>query len=76
MGQISKNKDYERSFWIYRKNLCKKKIIMHNDLIILFALFQVANSYQYINEIGYFYIRIIIIQQLILGKTKKKKWNN
>ena len=35
----------------------KKNIIIHNDLIILFALFQIANTYQYINEIGYFYIR-------------------
>ncbi len=35
----------------------KKKIIIHNDLIILFSLFQMANSYQFINEIGYYYIR-------------------
>ena len=35
----------------------KKKIIIHNDLIILFSLLQKANSYQYINEIGYYYIK-------------------
>ena len=27
----------------------KKKIIIHNDLIILYSLFQMATSYQYIN---------------------------
>ena len=37
--------------------LYQKKIIIHNDLIILFSLFQKANSYQYINEIGYYYIK-------------------
>ena len=32
-------------------------IKIENDVILLFSLFQMADSYQYINEIGYFYIR-------------------
>lgn len=32
-----------------------KLIKIENDVILLFSLFKVADSYQYINEIGYFY---------------------
>ena len=46
-----------KAFNFIGDNYIKKKIIIHNDLIILFALFQMANSYQYIKEIGYYYIR-------------------
>lgn len=35
----------------------KKNIVIHNDLIILFSLFQIANTYQCINPIGYYYYR-------------------
>ena len=35
----------------------KEIIKIENDVILLFSLFQMADSYQYINEIGYFYIR-------------------
>ena len=34
----------------------EQKIIIENDVILLFSLFRMANSYQYINETGYFYI--------------------
>ena len=40
--------------WIGEKFL-KEKIIMHNDCIILFSLLRNANSYKYIDEIGYYY---------------------
>ena len=40
--------------WIGEKYL-KKKIIAHNDLIILFSLLKNACSYKYIDEIGYYY---------------------
>ena len=32
-----------------------KFIKIENDVILLFSLFRVADSYQYINETGYFY---------------------
>ena len=35
----------------------KEKIKIENDVILLFSLFKVADSYQYINETGYYYIR-------------------
>jgi hypothetical protein len=42
--------------WIGEKFL-KEKIIMQNDCIILFSLLRNANSYKYIDEIGYYYYR-------------------
>jgi glycosyltransferase involved in cell wall biosynthesis len=39
------------------KNYLKETIKIENDVILLFSLFQVADTYQYINETGYFYIR-------------------
>lgn len=35
----------------------KEIVIIENDVLLLFSLFQVADSYQYINDIGYYYIR-------------------
>ena len=32
-----------------------KRVIIENDVIILFALFQKSNSFQYIDELGYYY---------------------
>ena len=55
--KLVKTKIVNKAFNFIGDNYVKKKIIIHNDLIILFSLFQIANSYQYINEIGYFYIR-------------------
>lgn len=43
--------------WIGEKFL-KEKIVMHNDCIILFSLLRNANSYKYIDEIGYYYYRL------------------
>jgi glycosyltransferase involved in cell wall biosynthesis len=40
--------------WIGEEYL-KEKIIMHNDFIILFSFLRNANSYKYIDEIGYYY---------------------
>ena len=34
-----------------------KKIIIENDVIILFALFRNSKSFQYIDELGYYYFR-------------------
>ena len=35
----------------------KENIKIENDIILLFSLFRMADSYQYINETGYIYIR-------------------
>ena len=39
------------------KDYFQDNIKIENDVILLFSLFKMANSYQYINETGYFYIR-------------------
>ena len=38
-------------------NYLNEKIKIENDVILLFSLFRNADSYQYINQIGYYYIR-------------------
>ena len=55
--KLVKTQIINRAFNFIGETYVKKNIIIHNDLIILYSLFQMANSYQYINEIGYFYIR-------------------
>ena len=37
------------------ENYLNKKIIIENDVIILFSLFRNSNSFQYIDELGYYY---------------------
>jgi glycosyltransferase involved in cell wall biosynthesis len=37
------------------ENYLSKNIIIENDVIILFSLFRHANSFQYIDELGYYY---------------------
>ena len=37
------------------ENYLNKNIIIENDVIILFTLFRNANSFQYIDELGYYY---------------------
>lgn len=39
------------------KEYYNEYIPIENDVILLFSIFQMAKSYQYINETGYFYIR-------------------
>ena len=46
-----------KAFEFIGSSYLKKNIIIDNDVIVLFAIFKMANSYQYINTIGYFYIR-------------------
>ena len=53
--KLIKTKIMRKAFQFIGENYIKKKIIIQNDVIILFSLFQIANSYQYINEIGYYY---------------------
>ena len=55
--KLVKTEIMNKAFNFIGDTYVKKNIVIHNDLIILYALFQMANSYQYINEIGYFYIR-------------------
>ena len=44
-----------KSFNYIGEKYLKERIIIENDVIILFALFRNANSFQYINELGYYY---------------------
>ena len=48
-----------KAFKFIGDNYLKKNIIIHNDLIVLFSLLQMAFSYQYIDEIGYYYFKTI-----------------
>ena len=55
-NKLIKREIVKKAFkWIGEKFL-KEKIVMHNDCIILFSLLRNANSYKYIDEIGYYYI--------------------
>ena len=54
-NKLIKREIVDKAFkWIGEEYL-KKKIIMHNDCIILFSLLRNANSYKYIDEIGYYH---------------------
>ena len=56
-NKLIKRKIVNKAFkWIGEKYL-KEKIIIHNDLIILFSLLKNAKSYKYINELGYYYYK-------------------
>jgi glycosyltransferase involved in cell wall biosynthesis len=44
-----------KSFEYIGKKYLNKKIIIENDVIILFSLFRNSNSFQYIDELGYYY---------------------
>ena len=45
------------SFKYIGYNYLREKIIIENDVILLFSFFQNSKSYQYIDEIGYLYFR-------------------
>ena len=54
--KLVKIQTMNKAFKFIGDKYLKENIIIHNDLIILFAIFQMANSNHYINEIGYYYI--------------------
>ena len=58
-----------KAFQFIGDKYVKQNIFINNDSTILFAIFQVANSYHYINEIGYFYFRNNI-------NSTQNSWNN
>jgi glycosyltransferase involved in cell wall biosynthesis len=39
------------------ENYIKERIIIENDVILLFSIFKHSNSFQYIDELGYYYFR-------------------
>ena len=55
--KLVRTKIMNKAFEFIGSSYLKKNIIINNDVIVLFAIFKMANSYQYINTIGYFYIR-------------------
>jgi len=46
-----------KSIFFIGKKYLKSNIMIENDVILLFSLLQKSESYQYINDIGYYYIR-------------------
>ena len=46
-----------KAFEFIGETFLKEKIVMHNDCIVLFSLLRNANSYKYIDEIGYYYVK-------------------
>ena len=55
------------------KKYLYKRVIIENDVIILFVLFKIANSFQYIDELGYYYI---LLHNDSITKTKYDDTNN
>jgi glycosyltransferase involved in cell wall biosynthesis len=53
--KLVKRKIVLKSFNYIGEKFLNEKIIIENDVIILFSLFRNANSFHYINEIGYYY---------------------
>lgn len=70
-NKLIKRKIVNKAFnWIGKKYL-KEKIIIHNDLIILFSLLKNANSFKYIDELGYYYYKSNKISALNSWKYSK-----
>ena len=71
--KLVKTKIMNKAFEFIGDSYLKKNIIINNDIIILFAIFQMANSYQHINAIGYFYIRNKENSTINSWKDQKKR---
>ena len=57
MGQINKKTVLIKSIKYIGKKFLHKKIIVENDVVILFSVFRNADSFQYIDELGYYYFK-------------------
>jgi len=57
-NKLIKRNIVNKAFKWIGENYLKEKIVIHNDLIVLFSLLRNANSYKYIDEIGYYYYKI------------------
>ena len=55
--KIIKREIVIKSLLFIGKNYISKNIRIENDVILLFSILKNSNSYQYINEFGYYYIR-------------------
>ena len=73
--KLVKTNIMNKAFEFIGHSYLKKNIIITNDIIVLFSIFQMANSYQHINTIGYFYIGNNPNSTInsYNDKTKKKK---
>ena len=56
-NKLIKRKIVNKAFKWIGENYLKEKIIIHNDLIILFSLLKNARSFKYIDELGYYYYK-------------------
>ena len=54
-NKLIKRETVLTSFYYIGQNFINKRIIIENDVIILFSLFRNSKSYQYIDELGYYY---------------------
>ena len=55
--KLIKKKILLKAFHYIGLKYLNKKIIIENDVILLYALFRYCNSFQYIDELGYYYYR-------------------
>lgn len=53
--KLIKKESVLKSFSYIGENNINKKIFVENDVVILFALFKNSNSFQYIDELGYYH---------------------
>ena len=67
--KLIKTKIVNKAFEFIGYSYLNKNIIIHNDVIILFSIFQIANSYQHIKALGYFYINNNPKSAVILIRT-------
>ena len=55
--KIIKREIVSKSLNFIGENFIKERIIIENDVVLLFSIFKHSNSFQYIDELGYYYFR-------------------
>ena len=71
--KLVKTKIINKAFEFIGYSYLKKNIIIHNDQILSFSIFQMANSYHHIDTVGYFYIENIENSTHNSWRNSKKK---
>ena len=56
-NKLTKRKIVNKAFKQIGEKFLKEKIVIHNDLIILFSFIRNVNSFKYLDEIGYYYYK-------------------
>ena len=55
--KIIKREIVSKSLNFIGEKFIKERIIIENDVVLLFSIFKHSNSFQYIDELGYYYFR-------------------